>query len=394
MAATIDQPTVTLEIALNTTSTPTWTAIPGALYATWQRGRQDELGTVEPGTCTVLVDNGSGNLSPENTGSAYYPNLKVMRRLRLSLVYNSVTYRCFYGYIQSIDPVDNTVVDSNVQIVAIDFFKLLNREKISGTMAQQDAGARIGVVLDLVTTPGLTRSLETGTEPVLGGVLTDVVALQHINDILVGDRGVFFVAGDGTLTFHTRNHRFFTARSNTSQATFAQGASLPYRDLAYIYDDQFLYNDVEVTPTQTGEGQQVVTDATSDAAYGTGTLTISSDWLSYGQANSLAQWLVAGYKDPRPRVPSITIDADASPASLYPVLLGFEIGDRITVVKSNPGTLGISKQLWIENIACSFDAAGTTGLLCTLLLSDPQAYGSTPWRLDVTLLDSATPLGY
>src|SRR5438309_716372 len=104
MAATIDQPTVVLEIAFNTTSTPTWTTIPSPLAATWQRGRQDELGTVEPGTCTVLASNSDGSLSPENTGSAYYPNLKVGRRLRLSLVYNSITYRCFYGYIQSIDP--------------------------------------------------------------------------------------------------------------------------------------------------------------------------------------------------------------------------------------------------------------------------------------------------
>lgn len=394
MAASIDAPAWVLEIAQNTTTTPTWTTIPSPISIHVKRGRQDELGTVEAGVCTVVADNSTGNLSPDNTGGIYYPNLQIGRRLRLSCVYNAVTYRRFYGYIQSILPVDNTVMDSNVVIVAVDFFKMLNQEKISGTLVQQDAGARIGAILDLVGTPGLTRSLESGTEPVLGAAITDVIALSHINEILVGDRGVFFVAGDGTLTYHTRNHRFFTTRSNTVQATFGQTTNLPYLSLEYVYDDQFVYNDVGVTATGAGEAQQVVTDATSDAAYGTRTLTISSAWLYTGQALALAQWLVAGYKDPRTRVPSITIDADANPASLYPALLTFEIADRITVIKNLPGTLAISKQLWIESIEESYAAAGGTGLIVTLLLSDPAAYGTVPFRLDISALDGANKLGY
>jgi hypothetical protein len=39
------------------------------------RGAQDELSQIQPGTCTMELDNSDGALTPEYTGSPYYPNV-------------------------------------------------------------------------------------------------------------------------------------------------------------------------------------------------------------------------------------------------------------------------------------------------------------------------------
>lgn len=51
------------------------------------RGRQDELGEVQPSQCQVTLDNSDGRFTPENTGSPYYPQVKRGRPLRVRVVY-------------------------------------------------------------------------------------------------------------------------------------------------------------------------------------------------------------------------------------------------------------------------------------------------------------------
>jgi hypothetical protein len=395
VASTIDQPSFLVEMSY-ATGAPTWVTIPNLRAWDSARGRNDELGQIQAGTLNLLVGNPTGDLSPGNTGGAHYPFTPVGRSIRLSATYNSIQYFVLRGFVQSWEPVDNTVMDSDIKIGVVDWFNLANLGNLNATFGVQDEGARIAAALALVNTRSLPTSVETGTETILGATLVETPLLQHINDILAGERGLFFCAADGTLTYHTRNHRFFTARSNTSQGTFNQSQAanaLNYINLKYVYDDRFIYNSIRVTASGS-DGLQTASDGTSDTRYGTRVYALTAPYLTAGQALPLAQWLLAGYKDAHPRVVSIDLDSDANPAGLLPHQLGREIGDRITIAKNLPGVLGLSQDFWVEGIKHAWSADANTGVRTTWLLSDPASYGPTPWRLDVTLLDSATPLGY
>lgn len=50
------------------------------------RGRSERFEDIRPGRCTLTLDNDDGALTPGNSGSAYYPNVKPQNRIR-------VTYR-------------------------------------------------------------------------------------------------------------------------------------------------------------------------------------------------------------------------------------------------------------------------------------------------------------
>lgn len=390
MSARIDAPTWLTELNFGAG----YVAVPKIRTLWVKRGRQDELGEIQAGECIVRMGNPGGDLSPDNAGGAYYPNVDLLRPFRLSATYNGITYRLFTGYVQSWTPLDNTQVDSDVIIHAVDFRKQLNLATLSTSFPRQDERARIAAVLDAVGTAGLARSLDEGNEDVLAATLDGVKALRHIQEVLDGERGQFFVAADGTLTFHNRHHRYENTSGNTAQATFGQASGLPYLNLDYMLDDQYLYNDIRVSPSGTTEGVQASGDVASQGRYWPRTLSITAPWMIEGQAQDLAAWLLYTYKDKHPRAKSLLLDADANTAGLYPQQLGREIGDRIRVIKAGPGALGIDRQMWIEGIEHTYDAAGRQGLVTRWLLNDVGIGGPTPFRLSLSALNSGHVLIY
>lgn len=393
MSATIDRPAYTLEVAFNT-GAPSWTTIPNLRSFAIKRGRNDELGAVQAGTLDVVVGNPTGALSPDNAAGPYYPNILPVNAIRLTATYGGTSYVRFRGFVQSWVPVDNTAVDSDVHISAVDFFNLAALGVLNASFPAQDEGARIGAVLDALDTRSLPRALDPGPENVLAATLVNVPALQHIADVLAGERGVFFCAADGTLTYHNRNRRFTATRSKTSQGTYGQSlaaGALNYVGLAYTYDDRYLYNEIRVTAP---DGEQVASDSASQTRYGRRVLTLNAPWLLPGQGATLASYLLLSYKAPHARLGGVALDSDANASGLLPKILSAEISDRVTVQKSGPGSVGLNRDFWIDGIQEAWDADGQGGHRATWLLSDPAAYGLTPFLLDSSLLDGTDTLAY
>jgi hypothetical protein len=98
--------TVTVEVAFATqpmAPTPTWTDITQwvlqreGITHTW--GRPDELGEVQPSTLTLTLDNADGRFTRGLSSSPYFPNVRNGRRIRVSAVRSSITYRRFDGHV-------------------------------------------------------------------------------------------------------------------------------------------------------------------------------------------------------------------------------------------------------------------------------------------------------
>lgn len=88
-----------VEIAFGTAplaTTPVWTDVTRYVHTdaeiTIDRGRSDELNTIQPGTCTLTLDNTDARFTPTNPASPYYPNIKKGRRLRVRVVHVESNY--------------------------------------------------------------------------------------------------------------------------------------------------------------------------------------------------------------------------------------------------------------------------------------------------------------
>ncbi len=161
------------------------------------------------------------------------------------------------------------------------------------------------------------------------GALANVNALDHLRDVQDAERGIVFIAGDGDVQFHSRHHRLLSEYA--SAATFGDDAGESfYVDIAPSYDDTYIYNDVRMT--RAGGTEQTASDATSQTAYGKRTHSQSDLLLtSDAEALSMAEYLLSQYKDPALRAASITLMPDKAPADLFPKVLGYDIGERVTV---------------------------------------------------------------
>jgi hypothetical protein len=383
-----------------------WTTVTGVRSMHIRRGRQDELATIQSGEAIAILDNNSGYFSPDNAASPFYPYVAPQRGIRLSMFYGGAVFYLFTGYIESVEPLDNTVMDADVRITARDWFSWAALHKLNTSFAAENEGTRIANVIAQVGAHGSTSDIATGPENLLAAALVDTVALTHINDVIAAERGLFFVAADGTLTYHNRHRRWSDADSTVSQATFAQpsatGANLPagafpYVASQYILDNRDIFNDIRVNATGTGEGEQATADATSQTTYGVRTLVINSPVMAENQALELAKWLLVAYKDPHARMQALTFDGDctgnAAPTSAWLQVGQREIGDRITVKRARPGTLGIDADFWIEGVE-HVVRDGAAGHTVTWQLSNVASQGTNPWQLDVSALDQTTNLRY
>lgn len=97
-----------VEIAFTATpfadpTTLTWTDVSAKAMPTLgiKRGRSYELTQMQPGTLDLTLDNASGDFDPDNTGSAYYPHVKVGIPVRVRTTYSSTSHTLFYGFIES-----------------------------------------------------------------------------------------------------------------------------------------------------------------------------------------------------------------------------------------------------------------------------------------------------
>jgi hypothetical protein len=403
MVATRDDPIYTFEIHLRD---DTWTTVPGVIEFSCARGRQEELGTIEPGRLTIVFDNNSGmwsKLNPANPFNAYGVTHYLMRPCRLYCTYNAVTYWIFSGYIQQWRPVEGSgPTDANMIIDAVDYLYVLQLIKPIISLAAQGDSERVQAVLAYCGyQPGVVEgiSADDSVDTVLAATLTgQTTALAHIQDICAGARGVFFQARTGEKIYHNRHHRFVNASGNTSQATFGQanlttgiyaGGTLKYATGMPVLDDRWIYNIITVDASGVGE-VGAATDATSVTYNWPRPLAISAPFMAAGQAQVLAAWLLYVYKDELYRIPALTVRP--SVLAEWVQALEREIGDRLTVTITGPGAITFSRDVWIEGMTTSWKS--TAGHITTWQLSDTQSQGPTPFRLGLSALNSGHVLIY
>jgi hypothetical protein len=427
-------PVTTLQFATSKpgVTVPTWQDIsPYLISFDTQRGRQYETDQIGPGTMSVTLDNSDRRFDPTYTAGPYYPNVLPRKRLRLSTVWNSVTYYLFDGYVERWPPAWAGPDVSTVTVNATDSFLPLATANISGNFPQELSGARISRVLAAAQWPSSspvsgywtlgtsqlgvnnvlgygipTSLLDAGTWQIQASTIADaddVSALDHIRAVTDTEAGSFFADGQGRLVFHDRFHRIKTptaAATFTDNPAVADASHVVYFGLSPSFDYDRGANDVKVTAD--GLATQTATDGAAIDDYFRATLSLSTLHASSVDALSAAYFRlneVADIRDfqgrPRLRVDSVSIHPWAPVgAEAWPAVLGREISDRINV-RRQPGVHPaglveeINQDCFVEAIRHS--STGPNNWVTVFELS-PASPAADFWLLGTSALNQTTVL--
>lgn len=286
------------------------------------------------------------------------------------------TYNMTNGFVGTIDELTiyNTKALTTTQIA--DHYAIGKGTYGAGQRTDQ----RISSVL------AMAQWMSDGTDLATGSGTVQAIATENKNPLALSqecetaEQGRLFIDRDGKVRFISRNAFATTSTYNTSQYTFGDGAGeLGYTDLRFEFNDRLVFNR-SVSGRRNG-ATATVNDTTSQGQFfiRTGSVTdtiVDSDQ----QIVDIANARLSAYAQPKLRVDQLGFTPRQSPASLYPVAIGVEIGTRITVNRRPQGVGSvISKQVIVEGINHTITADGWQ-----------TAFSLSPVFTATFVLDSAT----
>jgi hypothetical protein len=196
-------------------------------------------------------------------------------------------------------------------------------------------GARVGRVLDEIGWPSADRDLSTG-DTVHGKYRPErSSALTYLRDVETAENGYLFLDASGKVTLRDRTWQW----TRTSSGTFSDdGAGLPYSDITIDANNVDVIRNVVSNTYGPNDAYLKVKDDDSVRYYGPSQETLSTPTLESSQtARALAEYWLRIAKDPSTRVIGLETKPRTNPATMFPVVLALELGDRITVERTPKG---------------------------------------------------------
>jgi hypothetical protein len=306
---------------------------------TVRRGRSRELERYQAGAATVNLDNQGRKYDPA-AGTAITPYGASMRP-RKAVQITTAGVAVFNGVVDDWD-LDYSLQGDHVASVKVtDGFVFLAGQEIEPfTTTAQTTGARVSAILDLaeIAWPAGKRAIDTGSATLqadaIGGTADPkpVGALAYLQKVDEAEQGALFIGSDGSLTFRDRS----TLQVLTDVVFADDGTGIPFTNINASYGAEELRN--RITVTRLNGGTAVAQDATSITDYGAIDYEIRDTLLSSDiQAQSLADAILARYKEPLLRIDDIEVALAAIPADQVADVLGLELGALVRVLYTPSG---------------------------------------------------------
>jgi hypothetical protein len=177
------------------------------------------------------------------------------------------------------------------------------------------------------------------------------LVLQEMQSNNDAENGELFVSNAGVLSFVNRDYWSGSARSNTSQVSFTDTGTGVFYDHAAVnmgFDADLVRN--EVTVGFTSGGNTIASDATSIAAVGVASESVSTYISTSAQAKTLADYLVSIYKNPKLRIEPFMVKGQRNPSYDWPRLLALELLDRFTFVRTPSTGSAVTQDMLLQSI--------------------------------------------
>lgn len=319
------------------------------------RGRTAQADVFQTGTMTLRIIDQNGDFNPMNPASPYYNLLTPMRKVQITASYGSTTYPIFAGYITTYStstPRDvGDVVYTTIQ--AVDGFRLAQNAQIStvtGAVAGEKTGTRIGRILDAIGWPATQRDIDTGLTTVQadpGTARTGLAALQTIEST---EYGALYMDRLGNFTFQDRE---LTSESVAGTPTVFNdnGTGISYNNAVWRLDDSLVFNKATITRVG-GTTQTAINQASIDKyflhSYNESNLMMETDTEALN--NALA--FVASRAETSIRCDAVTLDLyTANYNAGILAALGLDFFAPVTVTTTQPGSSSLSKTLQVFGVS-------------------------------------------
>lgn len=321
------------------------------------RGRNPLTDVFQTGTATFQIADQNGDFNPQNPASPYYTLLQPLRKIQLSAIdpATGLEHNMFSGYITGYQYTQSrdTGQVSYTTITAVDGFQLLNLSTLStvtGAVAGETTGTRIGRILDSVSWPSGMRDVDTGLTTVQADPGTTRTALSALQTVATTEYGALYMDASGQVVFQDRN---LTTKSIGDTATvFADdGTGIAYSNLQWVLNDAQIFNEANVTAT--GLAKQTASDATSISTYFKHSYNVTDLLMqTTSEALDYAKAYVASRKDTSIRVDAITLDLTTTNyATGVTAALTLDYFAPVTIKQAQPNGTSLQKTFQIFGVA-------------------------------------------
>lgn len=195
----------------------------------------------------------------------------------------------------------------------------------SSAWANESTDARFVRYAEIAGIPAAEVSAETGSTTVGHIDTTGTQIVDMLRMLEATEAGVMFDDRDGTLTLHSRSHRY----GATSVVTLDMAKHEVEADYKPVLDASTLVNDITVT----GVTSAHLTNEQSIEANGVATAALTTASESSDEPLNLAGWALHQFAEPRARVSTLTVDALAQVGKTITCadVMAVTLGDKVTV---------------------------------------------------------------
>ena len=312
----------------------------------------------QSGTATVRITDENGDWNPQNTSSPYYPNLVPLRSIIIETDLSGTIYPIFKGYITEYKytyPKDQEI--GYVDLICSDAFRLVfnsNVTTVTGAVAGEGTGTRVGKILDTIGWPLSSRSIMTGDTLCQADPGTTRTALQAIETATFTEQGAFYFDKAGNAVFKDRTFIYESPADTPTVFSNAVGSTdIPYAGITFALDDKTIVN--QATVTRIGGTPQTAFDQDSIDKFFLHSIT-ANDMLMQTDAEALelAQNFVGTRKETSVRIESITLDlVTLGYGAGVTAALALDYFDPMQITNVNVAGTTIVKTLQCQGIAHS-----------------------------------------
>ena len=319
------------------------------------RGRQISTEQFQTGTASVRILDQNGDFNPQNPASPYYNYLNPMRKITITATYLGTTYPIFAGYITgyntSTPKFNGDIVYTTV--TAVDGFRLFQNAQffgVTGAVAGETTGTRIGKILDTIQWPSALRDIDTGLTTCQADPATQRTALAALQTVATTEYGAIYMDALGRVAFQDRNLTVSSV-AGTPVVFKDDGTAIGYFDVKWVFDDTQIYN--LATITRTGGTVQTASDAASIAkffthSYNQSGLLMETDAVALDYANAF----IASRKDTTVRVDELTLDLQQDSYTAGTIAaLTMDFFTPVSVTTTQPNNTTLSKTEQVFNVA-------------------------------------------
>jgi hypothetical protein len=321
------------------------------------RGRNVSSEQFQTGVASIRILDQNGDFNPQNTSSPYYTYLNPMRKMTITATYSGVTYPIFAGYITgyntSTPKFNGDIVYTTV--TAVDGFRLFQNAQffgVTGAVAGETTGTRIGKILDTIGWPASLRDIDTGLTTVQADPATQRTALAALQTCATTEYGAIYMDHTGRVAFQDRTVTVASV-AGTPVVFKDDGTAIGYFDVKWVFDDTQIYN--LATITRTGGSVQTASDSASIAKFFTHSYNQSGLLMETdAEALEYAKAFIASRKDTTVRVDELTLDLQQDNYDAGTIAaLTMDFFTPVSVTTTQPNNTTLSKTEQVFNIAHS-----------------------------------------